>query len=248
LLYFALTRMQSFGIPPVAESDFSDTEIRDKDGDGLMEFVDGWERPLRFYRWPTRLLKPKGAFGADGAPGSGGASFLAYGTLGTDDVALGLAPLDMRSVAGLLIAGLAPQPAFPAMQWDPLSEDPDDPYGLITTELKRLIATGVPAYVTYAAGYNENLYPTLDTYHTPLVVSAGADGELGLFEPFEGTASGASGAGVLDTNLGILAQPIHGSGGPYDFGASALTPMGNHVLSSLADNLTTRNRRAGKGK
>ena len=244
LLYFALTRMQSFGVPPVAESDFLDSEFRDTDGDGLMEFVDGWERPLRFYRWPTRLLKPNGSFGADGAPGAGGASFLAYGTLGSDDVALALAPTDMRPIAGMLISGLAPKPAFPATQWDPLSEDPDDPYGLITTEMKRLIASGITA----TASFNETSYPTLDTYHTPLVVSVGADGDLGLYEPYAGTASGASGVGVLDTNLGILAQPIHGPGGPYDFGTTALTPMGNQVLSSLADNLTNRNRRAGKGK
>ena len=235
LLYFALTRMQSFGVPSVTESDFLDTEIRDTDGDGLMEFVDGWERPLRFYRWPTRLLKPNGSFGADGAPGAGGASFLVYGTLGTDDVALALAPRDMRPIAGMLISGLAPQPAFPLIQWDPLSEDPDDPYGLITAKMKELIVQGI----TVTASYNETLYPTLDTYHTPLVVSVGADGDLGLYEPYEGTAF---------TNMGILAQPIHGSGGPYDFGSSALTPMGNHVLSSLADNLTNRNRRAGKGK
>jgi type II secretory pathway pseudopilin PulG len=251
LLYFALTRMQSFGVPPVSESDFLDSEFRDTDGDGLMEFVDGWERPLRFYRWPTRLLKPNGSFGADGAPGTGGASFLAYGTLGSDDVAIALAPpsplvwRDMRPIAGLLISGLAPAPAFPSKQWDPLSEDPDDPYGLITTEMKRLVASGVLA----TSSYNETLYPTLDTYHTPLVVSLGADGDLGLYEPYEGTASGASGAGVLDTNLGILAQPIHGSGGPYDIVDNVTrTPTGNYVTSTLADNLTNRNRRAGKGK
>ena len=248
LLYFALTRMQSFGVPPVSESEFGDTEVRDTDGDGLMEFVDGWEQPLRFYRWPTRLLKPNGAFGPDGAPGAGGASFLAYGTLGTDDVALGLAPRDMRPIAGLLIAGLAPQPAFPAMQWDPLSEDPDDPYGLITTELKRLIATGVPAYVAYATSYNETTYPTLDTYQTALVVSVGADGDLGLYEPYQ-AGTDSNGDGILDTDMGILAQPIHGPGGPYDIVDNlTLTPMGNYVTSTLADNLTNRNRRAGKGK
>lgn len=27
--------------------------IKDTDGDGLMEFVDAWGKPLRFYRWPT---------------------------------------------------------------------------------------------------------------------------------------------------------------------------------------------------
>jgi hypothetical protein len=32
--------------------DFSDREVRDTDGDGLLEFVDAWGEPLQFYRWP----------------------------------------------------------------------------------------------------------------------------------------------------------------------------------------------------
>jgi len=58
-------------------------------------------------------------------------------------------------------------------------------------------------------------------------------------------ASGPYGAVVEDA--GILAQPRHGPGGPFDI-TSALTPLGNLVTSALADNLTNRNRRAGKGK
>lgn len=237
ILYFMLTQMQSFGVTPVGEGEFRvGNEVRDTDGDGLLEFVDGWGRPLRFYRWPTRLIKPNGAYGGDGVPGNGGASVLAYGTLGTDDVAIKLAPTNMRPIAALLMEALPPAPAFPAGQWDPLSEDPDDPYGLISTEIKRLFTFGIDVTPTYT----ELLYPTLDTYHTPLVVSSGADGELGLYEPT------AAGPGM--TNMGILAQPIHGSGGAYDFGASALTPNGTQVLAALADNITNRNRRAGKGK
>ncbi|MFM9964119.1 MAG: type II secretion system protein [Planctomycetaceae bacterium] len=245
LLYFALTRMQSFGVPPVSESEFGDNEFRDTDGDGLMEFVDGWEQPLRFYRWPTRLLKPNGSFGDDAAPGTGGGSFLAYGTLGSDDVRLAPRnppsdpigpPRDMRPIGGLLIAGLPPQPAFPATQWDPLSEDPDDPYGLIATEMKRLIASGVMA----TASYNETSYPTLDTYHTALVVSAGADGVLGLYEPY--VASDVNGDGLID--YGILCQP------EYDATIMPASPYNISLAttSALADNLTNRNRRAGKGK
>lgn len=37
---------------------FSSAEIKDTDGDGLLEIVDGWGEPLRFYRWPTRALRP----------------------------------------------------------------------------------------------------------------------------------------------------------------------------------------------
>lgn len=257
LLYFALTRMQSFGVPPVAESEFTDSERRDTDGDGLLEFVDGWGQPLRFYRWPTRLLKPNGPFGGDGMPGAGGPNFQFYGGLGTDDVALALAPRDMRPIAGLLISGLPPRPAFPAIQWDSLSEDPDDGYGLISSFMKSQWfflgdlsnpATVIPSMTTPlgANAFCEPNYPTLDTYHTPLIVSVGADGDLGLYEPSQGTDT--NGDGILDSNLGILAQPIHGPAGPYDITDSVYTPNGNRVTSALTDNLTNRNRRAGKGK
>lgn len=32
--------------------DFRDNEVKDTDGDGLLEFVDAWGEPLQFYRWP----------------------------------------------------------------------------------------------------------------------------------------------------------------------------------------------------
>ena len=32
--------------------DFNDSEVKDTDGDGMMEFVDAWGEPLQFYRWP----------------------------------------------------------------------------------------------------------------------------------------------------------------------------------------------------
>ena len=35
-----------------SRDDFTDREIQDTDGDGLMEFVDAWGEPLQFYRWP----------------------------------------------------------------------------------------------------------------------------------------------------------------------------------------------------
>lgn len=60
LLYYALTSGRVFGIPTTDVAEFRTTEAKDTDGDGLLEFVDAWERPLRFYRWPTRLIKPDG--------------------------------------------------------------------------------------------------------------------------------------------------------------------------------------------
>lgn len=33
--------------------EFDETEVRDTDNDGLPEFVDGWGKPLQFFRWPV---------------------------------------------------------------------------------------------------------------------------------------------------------------------------------------------------
>jgi prepilin-type N-terminal cleavage/methylation domain-containing protein len=60
VLYYVLTRAPLFGAPSVGTDSFVSNELGDTDGDGLLEFVDGWERPLRFYRWPTRLVRPEG--------------------------------------------------------------------------------------------------------------------------------------------------------------------------------------------
>jgi prepilin-type N-terminal cleavage/methylation domain-containing protein len=261
LLYYSLTKMPVYGVPPVGESDFGTNEVRDTDGDGLLEFVDGWGRPLRFYRWPTRLLKPNGAYGIDGVPGNGGTTFASYGALGTDDVVI---PTNIRELAGLLIDGLPSGPAVPG-QWDILSEDPDDPAGEIMTELKRQFASGVHAYPTFPASspsspgrYQEPYYPTLDTYSTPLIVSVGADGVaegdapdstdgldetgLGLFEPYWGIDK--NGDGIPDSELGILGQPrvtIDTSVSPAIYDVSTV----NSATSALSDNITNRNRRAG---
>jgi prepilin-type N-terminal cleavage/methylation domain-containing protein len=56
LLYLIVTR------GPVADSDiiahFRDDEIRDTNGNNLPEFVDGWNRPIQFRRWPIGFQSP----------------------------------------------------------------------------------------------------------------------------------------------------------------------------------------------
>lgn len=245
LLYYMLTRMQVFGAAPVADDEFKPSEVQDTDGDGLMEFVDGWGRPLRFYRWPTRLLKPNGVYGADGQPGNAGVNddgingtddLLEMSKVGTDDVNI---TASQRELAGFLFAALPKAPVL-AGQWDSLSEDPDDPYGLISTEIKRLSLTGILVMPTYT----EPNYPTLDTFHSPLVVSAGPDGEVGLFEPFMAWDSvnvGQPYAGDGLVDYGAMGQAIYGTAGnPFSVSSTA--------RNQLLDNLTNRNRRAGKGK
>jgi hypothetical protein len=159
LLYWILTNSEIFGVAPVDESEFSAVEVKDTDGDGLLEFVDGWSRPLRFYRSPDHLFRP-----GDGAATPPGIT-----------TSLTLAPAD-RTYVNLLWGGLPAMPTA-AGEMDPLARDPDDPTG----QLWRFLNTsGTPTSAITAV---QNLFGTPATFHGFLIVSAGPDGVLGLLEP-----------------------------------------------------------------
>ena len=149
LLYVALTMGTELGSGGTA-IDFNSSEVVDSDSDGLMELVDGWGNPLRFYRWPTDLVLA----GANSVP---------------------------RPVELLIDGGNA-------QLW---KKDPDDPVGRFK---KWLSDSNVNTHwqvrdpVTGFQYYHEP-----STFHVPLVVSAGQDGELFLNEPH--------------TNSGYLAMP-----------------------------------------
>jgi prepilin-type N-terminal cleavage/methylation domain-containing protein len=59
-LYLFLTSGALFDTEPPTAADLKAIETADTDGDGLLEIVDAWGHPLRFYRWPTRLVRPGG--------------------------------------------------------------------------------------------------------------------------------------------------------------------------------------------
>ncbi|QDU07284.1 type II secretion system protein [Gimesia aquarii] len=182
-LYYILTNHEIYGVPPVGEDAFTTNEVADTDGDGLKEFVDGWGRPLRFYRWPTRLIKPTG---------------------GTAD----------RTIASIFFDGLPPVAAAGFNEADPLNVDADDPQGRIQHEDDRsgnLLSPLFNSSATYTLGE----YATMNTFWLPLIVSAGEDGVLGLYEPHD------------QANNGVLAQPI--------------LP----VVDGIYDNITNHNQRAG---
>jgi prepilin-type N-terminal cleavage/methylation domain-containing protein len=170
-LYHMLTNMKVGESPPVDAGEYLASEVADTDGDGKLEFIDAWGNPLRFYRWPTRLLKSDGI---------------------THDETT-----DHPNVA-LLIQGFSD---------DLVNTDPDDPLGLI-------IPDNSPVAVKEEF---EDAYHTANTYFLPLIVSAGPDGLLGLYEPKKSDSI---------TNYGYLAQPNGNSG-------------------ELTDNITNRNQRAG---
>ena len=145
LLYVALTMGTELGSEG-GSVDFSSGEAADTDQDGLLELVDGWGNPLRFYRWPTRLIQP---FHPNGQ-------------------------VVRRDLAGTLISSLPSDDAE-------LRRDPDDASGRFAAWLNQGRG-GNRATVRYLH--------TPNTFHVPLVVSAGQDGLLGLFEPFQTTQQG----------------------------------------------------------
>lgn len=233
LLYYFLIAAGSFGSSSVDADQFSDREIADTDDDGLPEFVDSWGQPLRFYRWPTRLIDPT-------APNPFKPNFAVI----DDDTEVDLTPdgnesdglreitPTERQYASLLIRGLPQVPTSIGLltpQRDMLLVDPDDPVGLLYSFIED------PNYINLGidltAEINEAKYHTLDTYHVPLIVSAGPDEKLGLREPNDFDA----------------ASGIYGNLAQYE-GTTAVSGFQQPtaaVVDKLVDNLTNRNRRVG---
>ncbi|WP_437186336.1 type II secretion system protein [Planctomicrobium sp. SH668] len=57
LLYIFLSSSRKFGREVANIDEINPKHIADTDGDGRLEFVDAWGKPLRFYNAPTRLIK-----------------------------------------------------------------------------------------------------------------------------------------------------------------------------------------------
>ena len=232
LLYYMLITSGSFGSSSVDADRFTADEVRDTDGDGLLEFVDAWGQPLRFYRWPTRLVDPTAPspYTPDFADLNDPTDVL----INDGSVTVGSRYIDsnLRNVAGLLMKGLPPAPSVlpsAGLPRDLLLTDPDDPVGRLYAELERLNGTTGNAF---SLEFNELKYHTPDTFHAPLLVSAGPDGVLGLREPNENDPT----SGVF----GNLAQYAD---------TTTFSPFpSSNVIDSLTDNLTNRNRRAGGRK
>lgn len=217
VLYYVLTKSAVAGYSPSGTDAFGATEFRDTDGNGKLEFIDGWGRPLRFYRWPTRLIKPNG-----------------YGAANVNLVA-----------ARQLIGGIAPLTNGVPADATPWNIDADDPTGAVT-DLTYGMVPGDPtsAAVLFEQGgsvsYNSQTYTfptglvvagaqapgfhTADTWHSPLVVSMGEDGQLGLYEPND----------IASGHFGYLGGPIPLATDPSGFD-----------IQSLSDNITNLNQRAG---
>ncbi len=252
-LYLFLTQGPLFDTEPPSAADLKAIETADTDGDGIPEIVDGWGQPLRYWRWPTRLVRPS--------------TTSPFGTPGLIDEV----PLIPPSPLSVAMIGAAPRPSLPVwtanfgyapgakvvagtvastgysvvyqcvvggtstnganplpggssvvgstitdntVTWqvllDPLSVDPDDPYG---------IATSNTTFISETPSSSSPVPPiTPYTWSVPLVVSCGPDGALGLFEPYD------------TANFGNLAQPM-----PVPSGVTDASPFWR---DAMYDNIT----------
>ena len=58
VLYALLTKGETFGAPSTGDDAFTGSEVRvGPETNNLPCLVDAWGEPLRFYRWPTRLIR-----------------------------------------------------------------------------------------------------------------------------------------------------------------------------------------------
>ena len=252
LLLF-LERAETFGERDTDGQAFRESELADTDGDGFRELVDGFGNPLRFYRWPTRLVRPALDTNEDGAidptevVGVGNQDDDGRFPLVTDrDPDAGSAGV-LGAIAAVMYEASLPTPAITSdgvleQDGDPddpflpttgslLRADTQDPFGLVQGELIREIVSGRQAGAAFfrpAAGDSramgqrfERMYHTPATFYKPIVISAGPDGELGLFEPQDREA------------FGHLAQP----GSRQNDDGNAAVP-----LEAAFDNLTNLQR------
>lgn len=173
LLYLALTRGTTYGAPLDSLDGIDADRLQDTDEDGLIEILDDWGNPIRFYNWPTSLMRA----GADGE-------------------------VFDRSAAAALVFDAPAVPPVPngnAMFWTettdythPLKQDPDDPFGelpIFFSSYDLDFGSGAstmmpfgqtdPADITTDAQF----YHGNNIWHAPLLVSAGPNAELGLGEP-----------------------------------------------------------------
>jgi prepilin-type N-terminal cleavage/methylation domain-containing protein len=234
VLYALLFNGETFGAPSAADDLFSSSEIRiSTETANLPCLVDAWGEPLRFYRWPTRLFKPGGAtgmgvttlplprtfcsllvsntgfpFGADGLPGVSGVG--GQGAYGSDDIP-NCGPDGAPGIVNFDDDGDGTPDDLTELGWpgtddyEPLNLDSDDALSLLLSFL------GTPAAKTQFEQGNAGGTPNLlQALHTPftfnpmLIVSAGADRQVGLFEPSDATNFGYLACPTVSTNGAVL--------------------------------------------
>lgn len=180
LLYFALTHMQVLGIPTVDPGEYKTSEVQDTDNDGLLEFVDAWGKPLRFYRWPTRLY-----------------------TTGNYDPQVGRPIID-RSLGATMLQSSLPRSASP----DPLARDQDDPTYVLWPAVPppaAFVTAFEQSFHTTSTYHNFMIVSS-----GPDGLTTSGNNAFGLHSPTDQYVDGATVTRNASTNYGFLAAPVAG--------------------------------------
>jgi prepilin-type N-terminal cleavage/methylation domain-containing protein len=109
-LYLILTKGPLFDTEPPSAADLKSLEIADTDGDGIPEIIDAWGQPLRYYRWPTRLVRPATAVTGLTTSGASGSTVGPIDELvpqGSTFMLVAPSPLTLAMI------GAAPRPSLP---------------------------------------------------------------------------------------------------------------------------------------
>jgi prepilin-type N-terminal cleavage/methylation domain-containing protein len=252
VLYALLTKGDTFGAASPGEDTFTGAEVRVSAETGNLPcLVDAWGEPIRFYRWPTRLIRCAeqsfdgvGTYndynqnGQQDSGGFGSAAIRPYSLFPGPtpaSVLIGSLPPFERTGSYALGSDTHPGVAFSdddgnmtvddagEIGWpdsdDPelLNNDPDDPtYRLTVLGTSTTASTARTKFIT-------NFHDPF-TFHTPLIVSAGPDKRLGLYEPAD------------VANIGYLAAPIN---------APAGSTAAKTTMQDLFDDISNLNQRAG---
>jgi prepilin-type N-terminal cleavage/methylation domain-containing protein len=168
VLLFMLTKANVLGYPPEGLDTFASSEIQDTDQNGWPELVDAWGQPLRFYRWPTRLVRG-GPWVAGGFTPSATARLL-IPSLPTTMAELTHDPDDRYGF--LKVRDMSnPAAKFALIQQSEVTNYEQGNGGMASI------------------WFNRGAFNTPETYSLPLIVSGGPDKLTGLFEPSDSTVN-----------------------------------------------------------
>lgn len=209
------------GVGPLGNAfnaeDFSASEVRDTDNDGLPEFIDGWGRPLQFYRWP--IYYPSSGV-QEGSAWFGDEFPAVY-----PDPRAGLAnrPRFALDTTGQLVA--------PAWWGDLTVNTPPIPISLKAGLFNRYFLStidpnygqsypggGVDLASNSACWDRSGFYARRSFACKFLIVSGGPDQQTGLYQVDDATIRGNLTSGNPDANSVLLVgnpTPTNAAGGNY---------------------------------
>ncbi len=207
-LYIFLTSGPLFDTEPPSAADLKAIETSDTDHDGLMEIVDGWGNPLRYYRWPTRLVRP-------GGPATGATSNF-------EEIPI--------SPATLLMGGAAPRNQLPTWVHS-------NPYSVGATILPQTSAQATPFSLIYrcvaSTGSSSSTEPTWPTTAGMTV----ADGNVtwqALVDPL--SVDPDDPLGVATAYISESSTPIPGASAPPLWPFTPNTWYAPLIVASANDN------------